>query len=103
MAPDYMLGDNDNIAYILMCLQAADDIAVDTETSGLEVRNNTDYLMGVCVDVPGANAYIPFRHRDSNVSMRYLPDLVGILNKKPLIWHHRKFDMHAFKTLVSRS
>ena len=31
--------------------------------------------------------------------MRYLPDLVRILESKPLIWHNRKFDMHAFKTI----
>lgn len=90
---------DDTIVYSLMALEAADDIAVDTETSGLDVRNNVDYLMGVCVDVPGLSAYMPFRHRADNISMRYVPHLVRILEQKPLIWHNRKFDMHAFKTL----
>lgn len=97
--PDYQLATNDNIAHALLCINAADDVAVDTETSGLDVRNGRDYLMGVCIDVPGWSGYIPFRHKSDNVSMRYLRDLCDLLHNKPLIWHNRKFDMHAFKTI----
>lgn len=94
-----LLADDSNMQYILGMLDQANDIAVDTETSGLNVRNNVDYLMGVCVDAPGVSAYIPFRHKDQNVDRRYLAPLVQILQQKSLIWHNRKFDYHSFKTI----
>lgn len=93
------LATDENMPYILMCMQAADDIAVDTETSGLNVRNKVDYLMGVCVDVPGVSAYVPFRHKSDNVSRRWLDDMVHVMRDKPLLWHNRKFDMHSFATM----
>lgn len=94
-----MIATEDNIASILTCLEAADEIGVDTETTGFEVRYGTDYLMGFCVSVDGLDSYIPFRHKANNLSKRYLPDLFNIFCKKPLIWHNRKFDMHSVKTI----
>lgn len=93
------LATDDTIGIVLGAMEAADDIAVDTETSGLEVHTGRDYLMGVCIDVPGMAAYIPFRHPQDNVSKQYLPYVHNILKKKHLIWHNRKFDMHSFKTI----
>lgn len=94
-----ILADEENIGYILTCLQGADEIGVDTETSGLNLRNNVDYLMGFCVSVPGMKAYLPFRHKRGNLPMRYLPHLEQVLQTKDLIWHNRKFDMHSCKTI----
>lgn len=94
-----VLATDEDMPWILGMLDAADDISVDTETSGLNVRDGRDYLMGVCADVPGLACYIPFRHESDNVGLRWLDPLTQILRKKPLIWHHRKFDMHSFKTI----
>lgn len=94
-----MLATDQNMQFILEALQKADEIAVDTETSGLNVRNNVDYLTGVCVDAEGISAYIPFRHKVDNVGLQWVEPLVQALEEKDLIWHHRKFDMHSFKTL----
>jgi len=81
-------------------MEAADDISCDTETSGLNVRNGVDFLMGLCIDVPGVSAYIPFRHPSDNIDKaRWLPSFEKIIQVKPLIWHNRKFDYHSFKTL----
>lgn len=94
-----MLINEDNFAYAMMCLEANDEVAVDTETSGLNVRYGTDYLMGFCFAVEGFKCYMPFRHREKNVPMRYLPHVEKLLQTKDLIWHNRKFDMHSVKTI----
>lgn len=94
------LATEENMPYVLMCLEAADDIAVDTEASGLNVANpNCDYLMGFCVDVPDLSAYLPFRHKARNIDKRWLEPLDRIFRTKPLIWHNRKFDYHSARTI----
>jgi len=95
-----ILADNDNIGMILTLLQGAERIAVDTETSGLNVRNRIDYLMGVCVYTPDIAAYLPFRHKARNLDRRYFDYLWSILCTTPeLDWHNRKFDMHSLATM----
>lgn len=96
---DEILATDDNMGYILMMLGGADEIAVDTETTGFNVRNKVDYLMGFCFSVEGMDAYVPFRHKSSNVSMNYLENIRRILNDKDLIFHNLKFDMHTSKTI----
>jgi DNA polymerase-1 len=90
--------DND-MPWVLGMLDQAEDLAVDTETSGLRVRDGRDYLMGFCFDVPGLGVYIPFRHETDNVGDRWLQPLYDIMKVKDLIWHHRKFDMHSIRTI----
>lgn len=99
MASEAILATDDNMPFILGLLEAADEIAIDTETSGLDVRNGVDYLTGICFAVQGAKGYIPFRHNCDNVSKRWVEYLTKILQHKPLIWHNRKFDFHSLKTL----
>ncbi len=94
-----VLATDELMPKILMHLESADDIAIDTETSGLNVRNNIDYLMGFCFDVPGLACYVPFRHREANVEMRWVQFIEQILQRKDLIWHHQKFDWHSVKTI----
>lgn len=94
-----MLATEENWPYIMLCLQGADEIGVDTETSGLNVRNGVDYLMGFCFSVPGMKTYAPFRHKEGNLPLHYLSHIEKILQTKDLIWHNRKFDMHSIKTI----
>lgn len=95
-----ILATDENMPMILMAMEVADDIAVDTETSGTNVRNGIDYLMGICIDTAQLAGYIPIRHEDSNVNgTRWLPQIHNLLKEKPLLWHNRKFDMHSFKTV----
>ncbi len=94
-----VLATDEDMPWILGMLDQAVDIAVDTETSGLNVRDGRDYFMGFCFDVPGLASYIPFRHTSDNVGFRWIDPIVQILQSKPLIWHHRKFDMHSVKTI----
>lgn len=94
-----ILATDENMPLTLMALEAADEIAIDTETTGLDVRNGVDYLQGICWATEDQYGYIPFRHRTNNVSRRWLDSLMRILRDKDIDWHNRKFDYHSFKTL----
>lgn len=94
-----MIITEDNFAYMMMCLEANDEVAVDTETTGFDVRSGRDYLMGFCFSVDGMACYVPFRHKTDNLNMRYLPHIEKVLQTKDLIFHNRKFDMHSIKTI----
>lgn len=95
-----MLVTEENFEFALFNLERADEVGVDTETTGLNVRNKVDYLMGVPLSVDGFDCYMPFRHPSGNLPRRYLDKLVdSVLNVKNLIWHNRKFDMHSFATI----
>lgn len=74
--------------------------AVDTETTGLDVRNNSDYLISISMSNGKDHFYIPFRHKNEEVlSKPFVHKLESLLSNKDLIWHHRKFDMHSLRTL----
>lgn len=94
-----ILATDDNMPLITMMLGGADEIAVDTETSGLNVRNNVDYFMAFCFSIPDMDVYVPFRHKTDNVSMSWLDNINRILTDKNLIWHNMKFDFHSVKTI----
>lgn len=94
-----ILATNENMPLTLMALEAAEEIAIDTETTGLNVRNGVDYLHGICWATDSQYGYIPFRHRTDNVERRWLEPLFKILRYKDLDWHNRKFDYHSIKTL----
>lgn len=94
-----MLITEDNYGMMLTACEASDLIAVDTETTGLDVRNGRDYLMGICLSVGDFGGYLPFRHPTGNLPWNVLDWLVKIMSKKDLTWHNRKFDFHSFATL----
>lgn len=95
-----MLVTEDNVVFAMLALHAANEIAVDTETSGLNVQNGVDYLMGISFTTDdGFSCYMPFRHKENNLDRKYLKEVNEILCEKDLIWHHRKFDMHSLKTI----
>ena len=96
---DYLLATDDHMSFVLERLSNADEIGIDTETTGLDVRNGRNFLMGICVSVEGFMGYIPFRHKTGNVSKGWVRPLFDVLRTKPLIWHNRKFDMHSIQTI----
>lgn len=82
----------------------ADYIAVDTETTGLSVKDGRDYCMGVSVAYRlGAlgimSAYFPFRHSDSNIDSSNISKLATVFDSVPLVFHNLKFDLHSLATL----
>jgi DNA polymerase I-like protein with 3'-5' exonuclease and polymerase domains len=95
-----MIVTNNNVAIALTALKSANEIAVDTETTGLNVRNGVDYLIGISVYTDsGFGAYFPFRHEEGSINKQYAYELAAVLAPKNLIWHNRKFDMHSLRTI----
>jgi DNA polymerase-1 len=97
---DNFLACDEDMPMLLMEMEAADDLSIDTEASGLNVRNGVDYLTGICVDTGFSSFYLPFRHaKGNNLQRKWLPFIEEILQKKDLIWHNQKYDFHSFKTI----
>lgn len=96
---DNYLATNDDMPMLLMEMEAADDLGVDTETTGLNVRNGVDYLTGICIDTGHSSFYLPFRHASDNLDRKWLPHLESVLAKKDNSWHNQKFDYHSLKTI----
>ena len=94
-----LIQGHDDFMYAMMCLGANDELGVDTETSGLNVRNRVDYLMGFCFSVEGMECYMPFRHKERNLPLHYLDNIAELLEFKNLDWHNQKFDWHSIKTI----
>lgn len=90
---------SENFNEVIELLSPSLVIAVDTETTGLNVRNNVDYLMGISVSNENAGFYFPFRHKEDNLEQQHLDTLINLLKPKSLVWHNRKFDMHSLKTI----
>jgi len=87
-------------------LQHATVVALDTETTGLRVKEGDDYLMGLSLAYRGADGqvysqYFPFRHPTGvNLDRLVLDDLMGCLLDKSIVFHNRKFDLHSLNTIL---
>ena len=80
-------------------------IAVDTETTGFDVKTGKDYLTGISIayrlgPLGIFSAYFPLRHESDNLPVdETLALLKPILRDKILIFHNRKFDLFSLKTI----
>jgi DNA polymerase-1 len=87
----------------LQGLAQAEFVGIDSETTGLRVKEGEDYLQGfsLAFAVGGQtySEYFPFRHHEDNLDMALLPRIIEALSEKKLIFHHRKFDLHSFMTI----
>jgi DNA polymerase-1 len=84
-------------------LERADLVGIDTETTGLRVKEGEDYLQGISIAyyVGGMrfSEYFPFRHASGNLGRDELDVLVHALRSKTLIFFNRKFDLHSLMTI----
>lgn len=87
-------------------LAAGKPIAVDTETTGLLIRDGRDYAQGVSVafkvgDDSYMSHYFPFRHKiGDNYSREVLDQLRVVIESAPVIaFHNAKFDIVSLSTL----
>jgi DNA polymerase I len=79
-------------------------LGVDTESTGLRVQDQTDYLTGISIAFKGGplyfSKYFPFRHNTGpNLDIRYAKEIGNLLNKKTLAIHGSKHDIAAFRTI----
>lgn len=96
------LMDESSIRRHVQAMLDAEIIAVDTETTGLNVKDGRDYGMGISVayrhPILGImSAYFPFRHEQDNIDKNFLPLIETVLIDKPLVFHNLKFDLFVLK------
>lgn len=84
--------------------KAAPIIAVDTETTGLRVREGEDFLMGISIayTLEGVimSAYFPFRHEgEGNLDRAFIEPLKQLLEQSRLVFHNAPFDIASLRTI----
>lgn len=83
-------------------------LSIDTETTGLLVRDGRDYAIGISIAFkvgPTIKAhYFPFRHvGGGNYSQQELADIQVLLDRCPCaVFHNAKFDLYSLSTLGIR-
>ncbi|MDM0495337.1 DNA polymerase [Clostridium perfringens] len=89
---------------MMQCLEGEELIAVDTETTGVEVFG-VDHIVGVSLTLPKANKhyYIPVRHEIEGIKQLdaklVFEELKSFLEDEYLkkMFHNSKFDIHMFR------
>src|SRR4051794_34313813 len=89
----------------LNAMQEAQVLAVDTETTGFNVKDGRDYAMGISVayrlgPLGVVSGYFPFRHPSGNLEAQHLSELKAVLERSTLVFHNLKFDLHSLRTLA---
>ena len=82
----------------------ADLLAVDTETTGLNVTTGEDYLTGISIAFYRGDeiisTYFPFNHVDVNVGQDVKEAVKALIeNASALVFHHAKFDIPSLRTV----
>jgi DNA polymerase I-like protein with 3'-5' exonuclease and polymerase domains len=86
-------------------ISKCDIIAVDTETTGLEIRDGRGYLVGISVawreDTEIKGYYFPLKHLNGDnldrAVFEYLKETLE--NSKCIIYHNAKFDIQSLLTV----
>jgi DNA polymerase-1 len=88
----------------LQGMTQAPKVGVDTETTGLRVKEREDYLQGMSLAyrVGGMDfaCYIPLKHVDTenNVDPAFFQEVLDQLSEVHTAWFNRKFDLHSIAT-----
>jgi DNA polymerase I len=89
------------IGHIFEVLKNESIIAVDTETTGLNMYGK-DKIVGVSFTAPKADLhwYIPLRHDEDNAPFEKAKYWIGRILKLKMakVFHNAKFDLHQFKS-----
>lgn len=97
---------NEGFNHFFESLLAAPAIAVDTETTGFNVKDGRDFLIGISVAFHHPlfgmmSAYFPFRHEEDNLNRECLMKIKTVLEAtdKHLYFHNLKFDLFSLKSI----
>lgn len=99
-----MFPTREEVLDLIRLASASKALAVDTETTGLEVFDGRDYLTGLSFAFFEGNevrsTYLPFRHPDTNWD-EGVRDAVKLLieNHPCLVFHNAKFDIGSLRTM----
>ena len=82
--------------YFLQEIEKFDKLAIDTETTGLQLHTK-DVVAGVAVYTGIGSYYVPIRHSmQTNINPGQYKQLLAVISKlKIFVNHHTKFDLHA--------
>lgn len=101
--------DNLTIDQAIALIEASDEIAIDTETTGGELRDGRGYGIGLSIAGPfgdfTAYDYFPFRHsRNANLDHSDQEKLKRVIeNYKGIVFfHNAKFDLVSLETMGIR-
>lgn len=102
---DYLPGD-DVVDEFIRLAYFSPNIAVDTETTGYEIRDGRGHAMGVSIAYNLApnvvrSAYFPFRHKNGQNYDKIILDKVRRLieDHPSVVMHNSKFDLVSLATL----
>jgi DNA polymerase-1 len=93
-----MLITRDAVEYLFSWLADLDEVALDTETTGLDPWSGAR-LCGISLANPAkgypGSFYVPFRHAgEDNIAIEILGDLLRVLEGKRWLGWNAKFDLH---------
>lgn len=87
----------------LQGLRHAEYAGVDTETTGLRVKEGEDILIGLSLAFQAGgqtfSKYFPFQHQEDNLPYEVLSEVEDVLRGRILFFHNRKFDLHSLRTV----
>ncbi len=88
-----MLVNNNNVEKILEKFNNQSIFVVDIETNGLDILEGSR-LCGIGVGISdGSIYYFPFRQKEGNIDLQFLPYLIKCLEKSIIVGHNIKFDI----------
>jgi DNA polymerase-1 len=95
--------DESSLQRHINAMMDAEIIGVDTESTGLKVKDGRDYGTGISVayrlgPLGIISAYFPFRHSDGNLDRTWLDKLATVFDNKPIVFHNLKHDLHTLAT-----
>lgn len=105
---DYMPTDKEMDEFLELAMYSP-VLAIDTETTGYEIRDGRGHAMGISIAYKLAptvirSAYFPFRHKNGTNYDHVLLDRVRTLIEKhpAVVFHNAKFDLVSLATLGIR-
>lgn len=105
---DYMPTDKEMNEFLELAMFSP-VLAIDTETTGYEIRDGRGHAMGLSIAYKLAptvvrSAYFPFRHKNgSNYDLVLLDRVKTLIERHPaLVFHNAKFDLVSLATLGIR-
>lgn len=107
MIADKILDEDVAFQYLQDALNSTSPVGIDTETSGLEIRDGRHYGFGISIAFHSAQGlcafYMPFKHTNlgtgSNYNLdRFLPVLQELIDSHLNIFFNAKFDLVSLST-----
>jgi hypothetical protein len=95
---EVMLGNSEFLSKAF----SSDVMAVDTETTGGDIRDGRGYCVGISAAVKAQDiyyhSYFPVAHAEDNISPDTKELLYQVVGSRVVVFHHAKFDLTSMET-----